>query len=742
MKIGNLVRLALSLVIVCSSAAAQELKCDLSAYRASPGLEATSASGVLQVSWDGERGESLKAGFGIRSSRPMIVELAARRSDEPWRIVASNVAPEFHVTAATRRISNQQLNPLRDLGVELSDEVIEKEKWKVFWDAPLEVPGLEGVNTDLPRSADEIVEADARFSSRACAVRSDGGRIEVEFDGLTLGPFAGKLRYTVYRGSNLLRQEAIAATERPSTAYQYRGGLSGLSIDDAERIAWRDVARGEQHYLFGSAAHDDPVPVRARNRMAILELRGGGSLAYFPPPHKFFWAREIERNLGYVYYRKDSEEEFSIGVRQGDHEEPYAAYGATDEVWERRSGQAHRFARGNFALYNAPPGTEQRMALYFYVSPGDAAATRRAVLRYTHGDRYAKLPGFQVAVSHFHTHFHEYVNDRGSLEARPAWIPAFRGLGINIAMMSDFHGDGHAKDPGALRWADQRTYFEACRRHSDADFLLMPGEEPNAYFGGHYTMVFPRGVYWNHVREEGKPFQEVVEAYGKVYRVGSAEDELRMLREEGGLVWQSHPRTKGSTYYPDSIKDTPHFQSDRYLGGAFQSLPVDLSESRICEERCFDLLDDMNNWAGPKYLLSEGDTYNKFPEDEIYPHLMVNYIRLEKLPRFDEDWSPILEAVRAGDFFVTSGEVLIPEFEVVDGAVEAEVHWTYPLDFVEVVWGDGANVDREVISATGEGPFGAKRFRAPFDARGKKWVRFAAWDSAGNGAAAQPIHLR
>jgi hypothetical protein len=24
---------------------------------------------------------------------------------------------------------------------------------------------------------------------------------------------------------------------------------------------------------------------------------------------------------------------------------------------------------------------------------------------------------------------------------------------------------------------------------------------------------------------------------------------------------------------------------------------------------------------------------------------------------------------------------------------------------------------------------------------GKKWVRFAAWDSAGNGAFAQPVHI-
>ena len=34
-------------------------------------------------------------------------------------------------------------------------------------------------------------------------------------------------------------------------------------------------------------------------------------------------------------------------------------------------------------------------------------------------------------------------------------------------------------------------------------------------------------------------------------------------------------------------------------------------------------------------------------------------------------------------------------------------------------------------------------FRAPrFDAAGKKWVRFAVWDSAGNGAFTQPVHFQ
>jgi hypothetical protein len=70
--------------------------------------------------------------------------------------------------------------------------------------------------------------------------------------------------------------------------------------------------------------------------------------------------------------------------------------------------------------------------------------------------------------------------------------------------------------------------------------------------------------------------------------------------------------------------------------------------------------------------------------------------------------------------------------------IAADVDWTFPLNFVEVVWSDGKKVDRQVISATDSAPFG-KAFAIPFDATGKAWVRFAVWDSAGNGAFVQPV---
>jgi hypothetical protein len=69
------------------------------------------------------------------------------------------------------------------------------------------------------------------------------------------------------------------------------------------------------------------------------------------------------------------------------------------------------------------------------------------------------------------------------------------------------------------------------------------------------------------------------------------------------------------------------------------------------------------------------------------------------------------------------------------------VSWTFPLEFVEVVTGDGVDTRSTLVSATDLLPFDSTQFQIPFDATGQKWVRFAAWDSAGNGAMTMPVRL-
>jgi hypothetical protein len=239
--------------------------------------------------------------------------------------------------------------------------------------------------------------------------------------------------------------------------------------------------------------------------------------------------------------------------------------------------------------------------------------------------------------------------------------------------------------------------------------------------------------------------------YGKVYHTGNAADVQQMMDAEGAYWYHAHPRTKGTTGYPDLIFDKPYVKNDRYLGVAFKpGMGMDLSESRLCEWRCFDVTDTMNNLYAssglkPKYIIADIDTYRKGPEDDTYANFPVNYLKIDRTPGADEDMSPVLKALRDGDFFVSTGEILITKYRIVGTGAQrtigADVEWTFPLSFVEVVWGDGRKIDRQVISATNLGAFGTQHFSIPFDATGKAWVRFAVWDTAGNGAFVQPVWL-
>ena len=737
--------LLLCWALVSAAAVGETLNCNLQGYKPVEGLKAEANAQAATLTWSGESGQQLRAQFTIRNGQPIVQELAARATGGQWVVLGRNLLPDFQVTTGRRRISHTQLELIKQQGVDTPEQ--EKiRKWNTFWDAPLQVPGG-GDTTDLPRKEDEIRRGSVSYKSDTCAVVSDGARESISFNGLSLGLFSGTLQFTVYKASNLLRQEAIAKTDEDSVAFIYKAGLKGFALRSDTKLVWRDTARQPQETELGGAPNDNPVNLRARNRLLILDA-GRGSLAVFPPPHKFFFARENEVNLGYVYYRKDSASYFSFGAMQPEKGEGYHPWGVTDAEWKRRTETA-REEWDNFALYNAPPGTMQHMAVYYYLNAHGDQATQQAVLAYTHNDVFKPVPGFKVLTGHFHMDFNEQLRDRDNMDYRPTWVPVFRGLGINIVYLGDFHDDSDIKDPGPKRFAEEKVYFEGAQRVSDKDFLVMPAEEPNVYLGGHWYLLTPRPVYFSHAvpRPADQQFMENDPTYGRVYHLGSADDVLDMVNREQGIFWTAHPRTKSSEGYPEQYKDKDFFLNDRFIGASWESLPVDLSEKRLCEVRCFGTGDDMSNWAPkPKYLIAEGDTYTKWPDDETYPQLTINYIKLDRVPLYNESWAPIVEGIRSGNFYGTTGEILFHNWAVEGAGAKrtytASIEYTFPLDFAELVWSDGSKVDRKIIDLKDTTPFGTKDFKIPFDAAGKKWVRFAVWDSAGDGAYLQPIALR
>ena len=725
---------ALLLATALPLAAQPSLSCDLGGYRASQGLTATLAGDALAVEWQGAGNEHLRLRLALLAGRPRIAELALRDGNAAWTAVATDLDIDFRIVEGFRRISNQQLVPLRGLGVELTQEVVDRYKWDVFWDAPLDLspetrsgnpPPADGVagQPGLPRSPDEIRRSAAVYREAGCEVRSEGGRLSVAFPGMQLGSFQGELQLTVYRGTNLLEVEAVAATELPSVAYKYDVGLTGLPLGDGSRVWWRDVASQMQSYGLAGPPNEDPVTLRAANRIVVGETNGA-AIAAFPPPHTFFWAREVEINVGNNWYRKEGGRSFAIGIRQGEA-----------EVVEQY--------RANWSLYSAPPGSEQRMAAFFYPTLGDAQDAFRGALAFTRGDVYKPLPGYKVMGSHYHTDMGRDLMATGSVDSRLSDFEVLRSAGIQIA--------GPVDRPRTETQLEELHFlFEGAKRHSDGEFVVMPQLENSDLLGGHWDLLFSHPVYYVDGRPEGTPLVTQHPEYGRTYNIGSAEDVMAMVEAEDMLVFMPHPRTKGSTGYPDAVRDTPAFLSDRYRGVGWRwGMGSDLSEVRLSDKRVIPLLDDMNNWiAGttlrPKYLLAITETYAKSPGDDIYANGPVSYLRMDELPG-PGDYAPIVETLASGDYFVTSGEVLIPSHAVSgtgrDATLTAEVEWTFPLDFIEVVVGDGRTTRTFTVETRDLPAFGSRSFTVPFDASGQAWVRFAAWDAAGNGAMTMPVRL-
>jgi hypothetical protein len=550
----------------------------------------------------------------------------------------------------------------------------------------------------------------ASLDLRSVRVESEGRRASIAFSKLAAGPFSGELVVRIYAGSPLLHLEAAMGLEDRLVAYIYDAVLDG----DWKTLAWRDLS----DRFVREPAEGDPRPVAVRNR-AILAEGEAGTLAVFPPPHAFFFPRDHSDNFKFAQAGKGR-----FGLRQDpDKKNAFVPW------------------------FDAPPGRVQRMGMFVLLHPGRAEEALERVRRYTHGDAFKRLDGRMTFTSHWHCRL--AVSEMAGKPRAPETVRAFKELGVDIVHLAEFHGDGTPRDPGPKRLAELKAMFDLCRKYSDDTILLLPGEEANAHLNtpappkqhpGHWVYLFPRPVYLTLVRGADQPFEETVEPYGRVYRTGGEADMVEVLKREKGLAWTAHPRIKASFACPDAYKDKDWYKSDLWLGGAWKAMPGDLSSPRL-GVRVLDLLDDMNTWGQRKQVLGEVDCFEIDRTHELYGHMNINYLRLSRRPTV-EDWSPVLDCLRRGDFFVTTGEVLLPRFEVRDGTVTADLEWTFPLSQVLLAVYDGREVVRRTVPLPDTQEFGRRTFEAPVGVKDALWVRLEAWDVAGNGAFTQPAWLR
>src|SRR4051812_4040067 len=98
-------------VAAASAAAAQPLRCDMGQYKPASGLNATVADNLLALVWRGDAGRDLRMRFTITDGRPVIRDLAIRKTPAPWAILGDDLLPEYHVVTGVRRMTTQQADP-------------------------------------------------------------------------------------------------------------------------------------------------------------------------------------------------------------------------------------------------------------------------------------------------------------------------------------------------------------------------------------------------------------------------------------------------------------------------------------------------------------------------------------------------------------------------------------------------------------------------------------------------------
>ena len=209
---------------------------------------------------------------------------------------------------------------------------------------------------------------------------------------------------------------------------------------------------------------------------------------------------------------------------------------------------------------------------------------------------------------------------------------------------------------------------------------------------------------------------------------------------------------KGSTGFPDAYKDEEFFLSEHFLGGAWKAMPADYSREMI-GWRVLDLEDDMANWGAKKYILGEVDIFKIYEDYELFGTMNINYLRLDEIPDYEDGWQPVVDALAKGEFFVTTGEVLISDFSLAgaesgnsispteSAALIAELEWTYPLAYMEIVSGDGDAIYRDRIDLAHTTEFSAETIERTIDLSERRWVRIEVWDIARNGAFTQPVWI-
>ena len=135
---------------------------------------------------------------------------------------------------------------------------------------------------------------------------------------------------------------------------------------------------------------------------------------------------------------------------------------------------------------------------------------------------------------------------------------------------------------GGDRLKNLEEYYEAAKLHSDKNFLILPDEENTGRQSGraHRLRAVAPCLLDADAHSEPAVRRRQIRTTARSITSAAPANTMEMAKRENMLVFMPHPRSKGSTGYPDAIKDKAHFQHENYRGIGFRwGMGVDGSET-------------------------------------------------------------------------------------------------------------------------------------------------------------------
>ena len=325
-----------------------QTKFDFNEYRKDSGITVISEStNTLRITWPTSKTGQAEMVLDFQADQPLIKSLGISENGHPVRIIARQLDP---VTTLT-------------IGERDKQKAAEGYQGMVFFEKLWEQP-----HQTYPAT---LAKTSARISST-------NSRVTVSIAGVSSGSFAGDLRFTFYRNSPLIHAETVVTTHEKLRAILYDTGLNSTA-PDWNHMVWADALGKMQKTAVVSNTPAAPVAVKFRTMIA----EGlNGSLAVFPAPHQYFYPLDFAGNFKFTWFGNGYSKMaagFGFGIRQ-----PLEG----DQRW--------------VPWFDAPAEAEQHLGIFYLVSPANGETTLKEVERYTHGDRYPELDGYQTFTSHYH----------------------------------------------------------------------------------------------------------------------------------------------------------------------------------------------------------------------------------------------------------------------------------------------------------------------------------------------------